>query len=339
MERDDIIIRSAVMHILDSMVGMPVLSDTLLADSPDLNDFLRNHIYRLVSGDDLKTCVFDQENSQVYATLSSFTEEALIPASKDLAAQLYAIMNSNVAIPAGDVFFVTYQAEGVQYLAILKMNYKEVYVHYTSLGDQDENINEIMKQTTALPLSAGKLSEAVIIDLSDYTVRLVEKKFEVNGEKVNYLSEMFLHCHAKMSPKTKLDIVTKAVDQIQKKFYEDDFEKKMEAKSILHEECVQNHGAIRVEEVAEKIFKDAPPEIKEEFTEKLEKYKLPREEIKVQNERTTKKFEKQYLTTDAGIEINIPMEEYNNKKNIEFITNPDGTISVLIKNVNKITSK
>ena len=339
MERDDIIIRSAVMHILDSYAGMPALSDTLLDAGPDCNDFLRSHIYKLISGDDLKTCVFDEADSPVYGILTGFTEDALVPVSKQLAEKLYEIMNSNIAIPAGDVFFVTYQAEGTPYLAILKMNYKEVYVHYSSLNERDENINEIMKQNTALPMNAGRLSEAVIINLLDFTVYLAEKKYEVNGEKVNYLSEMFLHCHAKMSQKTKLDIVTKAVEQVQKKFYDDDFEKKMEAKSVIHEECVQNKGAIRVEEVAEKIFKDAPPEIKEEFTEKLAKYKLPNEEIRVKSEKTTKKFEKQFLTTDAGIEISIPMDEYQSREHVEFITNDDGTTSILIKNVGKITSK
>ena len=58
---------------------------------------------------------------------------------------------------------------------------------------------------------------------------MIEKKYEVNGVKTNYLSELYLQCHAKMSQKTKLDIVTKAVDQINKKYFEDDFEKKMEA--------------------------------------------------------------------------------------------------------------
>jgi hypothetical protein len=292
-----------------------------------------------LSGDDLKNCVFDTESSEVYAVLRDFTEEALIPVSKQLAGKLYEIMNSNVEIPAGDVFFVTFQVESRQHLAILKMNYKEVYVHYTSLGEQDENINEVMKQTAALPLAGGKLSEAVLIDLEGDAVRLVEKKFPVNGEKVNYLSELFLHCHARMSQKTKLDLVTKAVEQINKKYYDDDFEQKMKTKSVLHEECAKAEGPIKVEEIVEKVFKEAAPEIKEEFVEKLEKYKLPKEEIKIQSEKTTKKFEKQFLTTDSGIEINIPMEEYNNKQHVEFITNHDGTISVLIKNVNRITSK
>lgn len=337
MNRDDIIIRNATMQILDSTVGMPVLSDNLLTLTPDMNDFLRSHIFKLMSGDELKTCVFDEENSEVFRVLRNFEEEKLIEVSKELGSQLYAIMNSNVDIPPADVFFVTYQYGAKLFLAILKMNYKEVYVHYTSLNEENGNVNDIMKQRNALPGAGGKLGEAVIISLSENVVQLVERKVDINGVKTNYLSELFLQCHAKMSQKTKLDIVTKAVDQINKKYYEDDFEKKMEAKSVIHNACADLE-VIQVEEIGEELF-GSIPEIKEEFTEKLEKYKIPKEEIHVKSEKTTKKFEKQFLTTDTGIEINIPMEEYNNKQHIEFITNEDGTISVLIKNVNKIISK
>jgi len=337
MEKDEIIIRSAIMHILDSTVGMPVLSDELLTLTPDMNDFLRNHIYKVISGDELKTCVFDEENSEVYHLIQEFTEENMVECTKKLAELLYAIMNSNVAISPADVFFVTYQMESEQHLAILKMNYKEVYMHYTSMNEEDGNVNDIMKQCCALPGNGGKLSEAVTISLAENTVQLIEKKVEINGAKVNYLSEVYLQCHAKMSQKTKLDIVTKAVDQINKKYFEDDFEKKMEAKSVIHNTYAEQ-GSLIPEEIGEELFGEVP-EIKEEFVEKLEKYKLPKEEITVKNEKTTRKFEKQFLTTDSGIEINIPMEEYNNKQHVEFITNPDGTISVLIKNVNRITSK
>ncbi|MBQ8040708.1 MAG: nucleoid-associated protein [Lachnospiraceae bacterium] len=337
MEKDEIIIRSAIMHILDSTVGMPVLSDELLTLTPDMNDFLRNHIYKVISGDELKTCVFDEETSEVSHLIQEFTEENMVETTKKLAELLYAIMNSNVAIPPADVFFVTYQMESEQHLAILKMNYKEVYMHYTSMNEEDGNVNDVMKQCCALPGNGGRLSEAVTISLAENTVQLIEKKVEINGAKVNYLSEVYLQCHAKMSQKTKLDIVTKAVDQINKKYFEDDFEKKMEAKSVIHNTYAEQ-GALIPEEIGEELFGEVP-EIKEEFVEKLEKYKLPKEEITVKNEKTTKKFEKQFLTTDSGIEINIPMEEYNNKQHVEFITNPDGTISVLIKNVNRITSK
>ena len=77
----------------------------------------------------------------------------------------------------------------------------------------------------------------------------------------------------------------------------------------------------------------------EELTEKLEKYHLEKEVIRPKSENTIKKFRKQHLTTDTGIEITIPMEEYKNPDRVEFLTNPDGTVSVLIKNIGRLRSK
>ena len=45
------------------------------------------------------------------------------------------------------------------------------------------------------------------------------------------------------------------------------------------------------------------------------------------------------IKTDTGIEITIPMEEYRNPDHVEFITNMDGTISVLIKNIGVLSSR
>lgn len=337
MERDEFIIRNAVVHILDSTVGVPVLSDTLLELGPDLNEFLRGHIYKIASSDEVKKCEFNQEESFVYKIIKKFDENDLIRSSKELAQYLYTIMNQNIEIPPADVLIVTYQINSTMHLAVLKMNYKESYVHLTGQDDVYGNYNDIIKQTATLPSNTARLSEAVLINLEDCSLQVVEKRFDVNGIKTNYLSELFLQCKGKMSSKAKLNIVTKAVDQINKKHFENEFDKQMEVKSIIQSE-IEEKGVIEIETLGKKIFGDIP-EIQEEFTEKIEKYNLQKEEVKPQNKLTVKKFEKQFLTTDTGIEINIPMEEYKNKENIEFITNPDGTISVLIKNINHITSK
>lgn len=336
MEKDDIIIRKAILHILDSTVGMPVLSQEELELSPDLNDFLREHIYKIVAGDDSKLCEFHTEETYIAQCLLNFQEEELVSISQGIASHLYTIMNQNIDIPAADLFIVTYQYESELHLALLKMNYKEYYVHYTESKDSG-NKNDIVKQTAALPGTGSRLSEACVIHLGNKTMQVVERKYEINGEKVLYFSELFLCCSTEMSQKSKLNIVTKAVEQINKKYFESDFSKRMEAKSIIHGNMIEQ-GSITPEAIGEKLYGDIP-EIKEEFTEKLEKYNLVTEEVKPKSAQTVKKFEKQFLTTDSGIEINIPMEEYNNKQNIEFITNNDGTISVLIKNITNLISK
>lgn len=336
MERDEIIIRNAIVHILDSTIGMPVLSDHFLELGPDLNEFLRGHIYKIATSDDMKNCNFNKEESYVYKCIENFDESNMIPISQDIGNYLYTIMNQNITITPADLFIVTYQVNSTMHLALLKMNYKESYIHYASTDDLG-NYNDIIKQKVTLPSESTKLSEAALVNLSDYSIQLVEKKYDINGVKTNYLSQMFLQCQTKLSQKAKLNIITKAVDQMNQKYYEDDFDKHMETKAIIHNEYMEQ-GTIRVESISDKLFQDKE-ELKEEFTEKLEKYNLITEEVTPQNKQTTKKFEKQYLITDSGIEINIPMSQYNDKKSVEFITDPDGTISVLIKNINHITSK
>lgn len=134
-------------------------------------------------------------------------------------------------------------------------------------------------------------------------------------------------------------IVSRAVESVQKEGYDETecFAKQMEAKSIIQEEIEEN-GGFTVEEIAEKIFVEKP-ELKIAFQDKMEKYDMVKEEIQPQSENTVRKYQSQHLYTDTGIEIKIPMEQYKNPKSVEFITNPDGTVSVLIKNIEHLEAK
>ena len=42
--RDDIVIRKAILHILDTDHGECILSSALLNPGPEMHDFIRNHI-------------------------------------------------------------------------------------------------------------------------------------------------------------------------------------------------------------------------------------------------------------------------------------------------------
>ena len=55
--KEEIKIQQAVVHILDSTLGMPVLSDTLLDCGSDFSDFLKSHIFKIDSSDEIKIVV------------------------------------------------------------------------------------------------------------------------------------------------------------------------------------------------------------------------------------------------------------------------------------------
>ncbi len=111
----------------------------------------------------------------------------------------------------------------------------------------------------------------------------------------------------------------------------------MEAKAILQEELAEKGGFL-VEDLADKIFEEKA-DLRNAFQEQIEKYDLVRQEVLPQSESTVRKYQKQHLLTDTGIEIKIPMEQYRNPANIEFITNEDGTVSLLIKNIEHLEAK
>ena len=134
--KDDIVIRKAILHILDTMHGDCILSNTLLDPGPDLYEFIRNHIYKIFISDDTKDCAFNPDTSPVYSVLAAWDEsdeESFISTSQVIAEKLYAAMGEGLDIPAADLLFVTFQAEGVIYLALLKMNIKRV-IHTRSLS-------------------------------------------------------------------------------------------------------------------------------------------------------------------------------------------------------------
>ena len=111
----------------------------------------------------------------------------------------------------------------------------------------------------------------------------------------------------------------------------------MQAKAIIQEELAQNGGFV-VEELADKVFEEQA-DLRNAFQEQMEKYDMVRQEVIPQSEATTRKYQKQHLLTNTGIEIKIPMEQYRDVGSIEFITNEDGTISLLIKNIEHLEAK
>ena len=372
--KDDIVIRKAILHILDTVHGDCILSNTLLDPGPDLYEFIRNHIYKIVISDDTKDCEFNPETSPVYSVLAAWDEsdeESFISTSQVIAEKLYTAMAQGLDIPAADLLFVTFQAEGVIYLALLKMNYKESYTHEISVSDipddglSDTDISadtdidsgtdissgiaskrepataevhaDIVKSRALLPASSTRIPEAIVINLDDLHIKLLEKRYEVNGEKVFYLSENFLVCHTSLPPKKKLNILTRVINTISNKYDGADLKTKMDTKSALQKEYVDRQS-FDVEEIGNRLFGNSP-EKKSEFDEKMEQYDLQFDNFTVTNESTVKKLEKQIMVTDSGIEISIPMETYNKLANLEVQTDVTGKTTIIIKNIDNLILK
>lgn len=336
---EPVILHRAILHILDSLHETPILSENELEIEIDTHDFLERHISKILRDGDLKKAVWGPGNTEIYDSCKQLqnNDPLLAKVSIELANRLFAIMKQNPDIPSADVVFCIFETEGVRYFGLLKLNYRNSYIHYVA-NTTAGNSNKLIRQKTTLPSENQKIDECIIINLTNFELKIIEKKYEIGSDKEFYLSKHFLKCDSDLSYLQKINLLDKTVNKISKKYFDEDFEKVAKLRSCMAQ-SIEKSNEIKVEALAEQVFGEIP-DIKKQYLEDVKKGGLVENKVVVPQENlTSKKFKTQKLQTDSGIEINFPSEFYNDKEVIEFINNPDGTISILIKNVNKVVNK
>ena len=331
--------KKAILHIMDNNVQAPVLSVSELDIDNVVGDFLEKHIAKVFNDGDLKNARFNSNENDVFSKCSELSQnvDLFSKISSELANGLFLIMKQNPDIPAGDVIFVIFEIEESTYFSLMKLNYRNSFIHYVSNSDEG-NINHLIMQKTTLPSEAQKIDECVIINLSNLELKILEKKYEICETKEFYLSKYFLKCQSDLSYLQKMKIIDKAVSKTSKKHFDEDFEKVTKLKSYLAK-SIEENNEIKVDKVAALVFGENK-EIQKQYIEEVQKAGLVENTVCVpETTNPSKKFRTQKLKTDSGIEINFPSHFYNNKDVIEFINNPDGTVSIIIKNVNKVVNR
>lgn len=337
MDKSKILINKIIVHILDTNLEMPVLSQNEHPIDEEINEFIENHISKALENENLKEAKFFENENYVLNLCKEILENnsTFGVVTSKIATQLFEIMKKHVDISPSDLVFCLFTLNNTEFLGILKLNYKHSYIHYVNAYEEG-NINSIIKQKTALPIENQKVDECAFINLKDFSIELIEKKCEIDGEKKFYFSENFLECGTKANITDKVKIFNKTSDKFNKKYFEGEFEKTLELRKATSE-SIEEQNAINIEAVADKVFK-GNVELKTEYIQEIRKSGIEDDCIEVTPKITEKKFTRQKIKTDLGIEINIPVQYYNNKDRLEFINNPDGTISIIIKNIGKVIS-
>jgi nucleoid-associated protein YejK len=335
-EELDIKIKRIIVHILDMDLDMPLLSDEEHPRDSDIADFIEGHLAKAFSDDNLRSASFKDESKllDIFQGLLE-NKDNYIGYTSEIAKMLYDVIIHYPDIPSGDLVCTLFDVDGAPYFGILKFNYKNSFIHYVNMMD-DKKVNSIIKQRTTLPGETQKVDECVLVNLNDYSMKVIEKKYDINGEEIYYLSSMFLDSISQMSKKEKVKVFKKAVDNFGKKHLKDDMEAAGNFAAAITE-CIEKNEVIDIGMVAENTFKKSP-EMKQEFIEHIERTGIEEKELAVDKEIADKVFKKHKIKTDSGIEISLPYDFFKDRERMEFINNPDGTISIMIKNVNKIVN-
>ncbi len=333
MNAEHILIKHAILHILDPGIDYPVISDKTLELDVETGAYLATHVARILSSSETKACSFRSDDVPFYRDICELSGSTFLETSKVLAGRLFGWMRQHVDIPPADVVFLWAETEGAQYFVMLKMNFRLQFMHAV-LQEENHVENRIVPLRTVLPPVSGKVDEAVVVCMDDLSVRVLEKAYEINGEKSFYLSNLYLGCDWDHSPARKMDILTKTAKKMGEKYAKQPVAEAMDFKKAVTE-VYEETGEVSVSAVLDSVYQHRD-DIKREFHAELEKQQMTEPVVRVPEAVMNKKLARQMLKTDTGIEISIPLDQYRAGNAVEFINHADGTVSILIKNVNRV---
>ena len=326
----EIIIHQAILHVLDTTLDAPVLSGGGMELTAEKTAYLQNHIEKLLASDEISQCrplpdsAFrnELEHNQDFIDLSC-----------RIAGVLFDYMHAHTTIPGADLAVVDFTRDGAPWLGILKLNYKNGYTHYTETVE-GAPVNSIIQQRACLPTQSGKVEEGALVNLTDYSMRLLEKKYDIDGHKEFYLSSVVFQYTQAEPEKKKLQAIQEAAAQAVKDAYEDEPHADAQVAMLIANQAADNDNQVSVEQVRQQLAEEYPLAAVpfDDYVEKSEVLEEAAAPVTVTPARI-RRMESRSIRTANGIEVKIPTELLNSDSELEFLHDPDGSVSLLIKNV------
>ena len=242
-------------------------------------------------------------------------------------------MHAHTTIPGADLAVVDFTRDGAPWLGILKLNYKNGYTHYTETV-QGAPVNSIIQQRACLPTQSGKVEEGALVNLQDLSMRLLEKKYDIDGHKEFYLSSVVFQYTQAEPEKKKLQAIQEAAAQAVKDAYVDEPHADAQVAMLIATEAADNDNQISVEQVRRQLAEEYPLAAVpfDDYVEKSEVIEHVEQPVTVTPSRI-RRMESRSIHTASGIEVKIPTEILSSDSEVEFLHDADGSVSLLIKNV------
>ena len=326
----EIIIHQAILHVLDTTLDAPVLSGGGMELTAEKTAYLQNHIEKLLASDEIRQCRPLPD--------SAFRNELehnhdFIDLSCRIAGVLFDYMHAHTTIPGADLAVVDFTRDGAPWLGILKLNYKNGYTHYTETVE-GAPVNSIIQQRACLPTQSGKVEEGALVNLTDYSMRLLEKKYDIDGHKEFYLSSVVFQYTQAEPEKKKLQAIQEAAAQAVKDAYEDEPHADAQVAMLIANQAADNDNQVSVKQVRQQLAEEYPLAAVpfDDYVEKSEVLEEAAAPVTVTPARI-RRMESRSIRTANGIEVKIPTELLNSDSELEFLHDPDGSVSLLIKNV------
>ena len=329
-------LENLVVHIIDPLVGSGVFSEEEHPLDENIFEFMETHIEKAFLDINVKE-LEKIGNQQLLDDISSYKNGDLefLKLAEDMGEKLYSLF-ATAELEGFDLFCTRFKKDKENFLGFFLLQYKTSYIHTIDYLDE-KPINKIVKQIKSLPTENQRVDEFILFNLDNDEIILKEKKYNIDVQRDFILSTYLLKVDYPLSSKDKVDIINKTSKKIVKDYYNDDVNKLAEINSIMLN-SVDEDNIINIDRITNEAF-ETNYDVQSAYVEEIEKKGLLERKVEVEGELTKRLPKFQKIILDDGIEIKIPIEFLNDNRKVEFLSNEDGSISIILKNLTDIKNK
>ena len=328
------IIHKFIIHVLDKDNDTPILNDYEGRVSPEVDKFFQKVMNRVAKDDDLRKAAFKNYNDNLIKNCCEqiiYDEDTFLQNSKEIAAYLFEVMKINAEIESCDLAICLYTVKDEKYVGIVKLDYKRLYTHSIELLDEKFNI-QMVSNEIGIP-ETGRQKQAAIVGSNgindEYHLKVLDKDAEKEGSESKFVSE-FLHAEKIDDDKYKTKVFKNTAENWITNALSSDIKKAEDVRSMLNY-TLKEKQEINVQDFVENNIKDE--ELKESFKEHMEDKGLE-ESFNIDKKWVEKKLKKRSIRTDNGFDIKGNLSDFEDPMKYSVRQNENGSIDIVIKNVN-----
>ena len=332
-------ISHAILHILDAESATTVYSQRELAlDTRATRSFVSKHLKRARMAADNHPATFSDESAFAGELKRFFFgERDFIDLSQQIAEFLGDQLARADKLESTDILVADFNDEDdVRWFAILLMASRMAFMHEVD-NESGAVVADIARHYAILPAPSQKISSYALVRASTLDVLYQDKPRSIAGVDTQIIPNGLLQCTTGVSAKEIIDTVTRVVAEAAEEHGANTAVALAKAKAVMVEKAEENEE-LPPWDIVEEAFEDEPA-LQETVRRALEEEQVP-ERVPVERAQTERAaVRNQKIRTDTGIEISFPVEMGGNPEFISFKNEPNGLISIELKNIGSIESR
>lgn len=326
------IVNRYVVHVLNKDSDVPILNEFEGKISHSIDKLIQAQVRKIFKSDLLRKAKFNNYSSNVIRNCCEamiHDENTFLVNSKEIASYLFEIMKINANISNCDLLISLINHKDEKYIAILKLDYKNLYNH--QINFENEKINIQMLENEIGISSSTMIKQAAIVGVNslndEYDLLVLCKESEVEGRDTKFISE-FLDVRKVIDDSYK----TKMFEALSKHWINGNVPDMKLAEDIrnIRNYMLKENSVMDINKFINTALRDTG--LENDFREYAERNEFS-EDFNINKKYIEKKLKRRTIKTDIGFEVKGNLEDFDDPMKFAIRVNDNNTCDLIIKNV------